>query len=125
FELAEKGLQLSDVKAERSALLEAANRCDAALIARAQARAAILQEENAVFIERRIGSLERWYGRRIDRAERLASGHADDRVRRMNAGQREWLRSRLEGEIAAAREKAAVTGEAEPKAYVVLKVANK
>lgn len=120
--IVDRGMPFVDVDIDRNALEAAVDRCESRLVGRAEARSEVLREENSVFVERRIGSLERWFGRRIEQANRHALTHSDERVRRMNVGQREWLRARLEGEVASAKEKVAVVCEVEPKAYVVLKV---
>lgn len=125
FSLADRGMPFSGAEVERDALALAVDRCESALINRARARSEVLRAENAVFVERRISSLERWFGRRIEHADHLASTHADERVRRMNVGQREWLRGRLDGELAAAKDKVTVMCEVEPKAYVVLSITKK
>lgn len=122
FSLAETGMPFDGTEVNRHVLATAADRCEFALLDRAKTRAEVLREENSVFVERRISSLERWFGRRIEHADRLASTHLDERVRKMNVGQRELLRARLEGELASARDKVAVTCDVEPKAYVVLKI---
>jgi superfamily II DNA or RNA helicase len=105
---------------ERAAAYQ--TRAEQALIERLQRTTAQVKEENRLFVDRRIDSLRRWYGTRIQRAEAQQSTHSDERVRRMAAGKVAKLRVKLEEEIRRTEESKQVDPESRTEAYTLVQI---
>ena len=119
------GEQVHGVALDPAKLATGQELVDSGLIARMNRRADILREENDLFVNRRIDSLRRWYGSRIDSARRVATSHSDERVKRMNAGRIVKLSASLETEVRRAEESKIVESESRVEAYVWARITTK
>ncbi len=104
-------------------LAAARARADRALLLRCQRTKGEVERDSQVSVGRRIDSLRRWFGARIEKASRLATSHPDPRIRRMWDGRVLKLQARLSDQVAKAESARLVESEAVNEAYVIVTVA--
>lgn len=119
-ELLRRGANGPTADAVQSAVARAS--VDRAVLIRCQRMKREVAAESGVLVARRVDSLRRWYGARIDKARRQAETNRDMRVRRMHAGRVTKLEARLAEEVRRAEAGKVVESESVTEAYAAVEV---